>query len=74
MSYEYFLKKYKKEWGPQHVAPELTTSQPLNPGEKQDEVTGGGREAQEGEDIYTYSWSTLYSRNQHSIVKQASSN
>ena len=40
------------------MAPELTTSQPLNPGEKQDEVTGGGMEAQEGEDvcilIYTY--------------------
>ena len=58
MSCEYFFKKYKKEWGPQHVAPERTTSQPLNPGEKQDEVTGGGREAQEGEDvcilIYTY--------------------
>lgn len=28
-------------------------SQPLNPGEKQDEVTGSGREAQEGKDICT---------------------
>ena len=42
---------------------------------------GGGREGQEGEDIYmyiyiyTYNWYTvLYGRNQHNFVKQFSSN
>ena len=36
---------------------------------------GGGREIQEGGDLYTYGWFMLiYGRNQHNIVKQLSSN
>ena len=36
---------------------------------------GGEREAQEGENIYTHGWFVVwYSKNQHSIIKQLSSN
>ena len=39
------------------------------------EGLGGGREVQEGGDMYTYGWFMLmYGRNQHNIVKQLSFN
>ena len=43
-----------------------------NPGERQDEVSGGGRESQEGGCMCTGGWLTLCSGNQHSTAKQAS--